>query len=87
MIRGDTQAEYQAYADKLAETFATEGWKLLVEEAKSQVLQNQRSAIEATSWEEVLRLQGETTQLIRLVMLEDTIDMIGATIDENEKDE
>jgi hypothetical protein len=64
------------YFEKLDETFGTEGWKLLIDEAKSQLYQYQADVIEADSWDKVCELRGQVTQLSRLVNLEEVTGLL-----------
>jgi hypothetical protein len=58
------------YFEKLEEMFGTEGWRLVIEEAKAQVYQYQADVLEAKTWDEVCELRGHVTQLSRLINLE-----------------
>lgn len=82
-----SREDFLEYAEKLLETFATPGWKLVVEEAKRQIYQLQADALDQKSWENVCRLQGEAAQLSRIVNLEDTIVLMVQQAKEDEDDE
>jgi hypothetical protein len=59
------------YIDQLEETFATRGWRQLIDEAKAQLYQYQADVLEADSWEKVCELRGQVQQLSRLINLEE----------------
>jgi hypothetical protein len=61
------------YIETLENTFATPGWKLLVQEAKNQIYQYQLSVFDAKNWDEVNLLKGNVEQLSRFVNLEEMI--------------
>lgn len=79
--------DFFEYADALEEVFGLRGWKLIVEEAENQIRINQMAALDAKSWEDVVRLQGETAQLVRIVTLADTIRALAANAREEEDEE
>jgi hypothetical protein len=64
------------YFEKLEEMFGTEGWRLVIEEAKAQVYQYQADVLEAKTWDEVCELRGHVTQLSRLINLESVTDLL-----------
>lgn len=71
---GLTPEDEQYYQD-MEETFATPGWKRLVEEAKRIIYQFQADALEARTYESVCELRGRARQLAELVNLEELTDM------------
>lgn len=78
--------EQQEYYDDLDEMFSTKGWKLLVEEAKAQVYQNQSSALECKDWTEVSILRGKTLALVDIINLEMVSDAQRASLEEDDYD-
>lgn len=61
----------EKYFEDLEEMFATQGWRNLVEEARSQLYQYQSDALEQTTWDKVCELRGQVMQLARLINLEE----------------
>lgn len=67
MSLNQEQAEYY---DALDDMFSTKGWKLVIEEAKAQIYQNQADSLEVPNWEQVCVLRGKSLSLNELVNLE-----------------
>lgn len=76
MARDNTAREALEYFEKLEEVFGCEGWKLLLEEARSQLYQYQADVLEVDSWDKVCELRGQVTQLSRLLNLEQMTEML-----------
>lgn len=66
------------YFEEADEMFATAGWKNLVDELTREVYQLQADALEATSWDVVVRLQGLAEAYNRLIRLEEIADVTRA---------
>jgi hypothetical protein len=71
MVQASRAREALEYFEKLEETFSTQGWKLLIEEARAQLYQYQADVLEVDSWEKVCELRGQVQQLSRLINLEE----------------
>jgi hypothetical protein len=67
--------EDQQYFQDMEETFATQGWKRLVEEARKLIYNIQADALEARSYEQVCEMRGRAGQLAELVNLEELTDL------------
>lgn len=78
MVVNQSAREALEYFEKLQEVFATEGWKLLIDEAKAQLYQYQADVMQAESWDQVCELRGQVTQLSRLINLEEVTDLLKA---------
>lgn len=82
--------ELQKYYDDLNETFATEGWKKIVEEAKTEIYQLQADALELSpqggvSLDYLLgRLQGRAEQLAYFTRLEEISDFQASLLEDEE---
>ena len=73
-----TQDE-QDYIDDLQMTFATAGWRRMVEEAKAQIYQYQADALErCRTVEELYYMRGRAEQLAIMVNLPDTLKAMAA---------
>lgn len=73
---GTKAREALEYFEKLEETFGTEGWRLIIEEAKAQVYQYQGDVLESKNWDAVCELRGHVTQLSRLINLEAVTELL-----------
>ena len=62
--------EQTQYYDNLAEMMGTQGWRSLLEEAKSEIYQLQADALEAPNIETVCILRGKAQQLAYLINLQ-----------------
>lgn len=71
MVQVSRAREALEYFEKLEETFATPGWKQLIDEARSQLYQYQADVLEVDSWDRVCELRGQVIQLSRLINLEE----------------
>jgi hypothetical protein len=71
------------YYDALDEMFATQGWKLLIEEATAQIYQCQADALEQPSWDNVNVLRGKAMQLAELKNLEEVTRMQRTLLEED----
>lgn len=64
---------HEQYVDSMEDMIASQGWTLLVEDAKQSIHQIQCDALECASWEEVLINRGRALQLNELVHQKDMI--------------
>lgn len=64
------------YIENLEETFATQGWRQLIEEAQAQLYQYQADVLEVDTWDKVCELRGQVIQLSRLVNLKEVTALI-----------
>ena len=75
------------YIEDLQMTFATPGWRRMVDEAHKQIYQFQCDVLERTKTiEEVFYLRGRAEQLVLLINLPDTI-RVAILNDERAKEE
>lgn len=63
--------EQVEYYNAMEELFSSKGWRILVEDANSQIYQYQADALEAKDWDGVNVLRGKALQLAELVNLEE----------------
>jgi hypothetical protein len=66
------------YIEQLEEMFATDGWRNLVDEAKSQIYQYQCDCFQSRTWEEFVELRGRVAQLSSVVNLEEVTKLMKA---------
>jgi hypothetical protein len=69
MVPNSRAREALEYIERLEETFATPGWKQLIEEARAQLYQYQA---------DVCELRGQVVQLSRLINLEEVTGILRA---------
>jgi len=76
MVPNSRAREALEYIERLEETFATPGWKQLIEEARAQLYQYQADVLDVDSWDKVCELRGQVTQLSRLINLEEVTGLL-----------
>jgi hypothetical protein len=69
------------YIEQLEEMFATDGWRNLVDEARSQIYQYQLDVFQSRTWDEFVELRGRVAQLSSVVNLEEMTRMMKANIE------
>jgi hypothetical protein len=79
--------EQEEYFDALEDLFAMPGWKILQEDALSQIYQYQAEGLEQPTWEAVCTLRGKAAQLAEFTRLEEVTLYQKALLEEAEEDE
>lgn len=79
--------EQSKYYDDLDEMFATRGWRIMMEDAKAQIYQNQADALEQPNWDSVNVLRGKALQLAELVNMEEITALQRQIIEDEDDDD
>ena len=61
------------YIEYMEEMIATPGWSIMVEEFTKDIYALQADALEAKTWDDVLRMRGEANKLAEIVNLEEIV--------------
>lgn len=69
---------------ELEEMFATNGWRRIVADAEAAISERAQRALGARSWDEVIFLQGEVSQLQIVVALEAAVALQKRALEEQD---